>query len=66
MTLEELAALPVGSLVTLKHDDGNIETGELLRAGTEVWIMWPESECTQVIDTNSKGWEKFTVWLEAE
>lgn len=61
MTCEELAALPVGSIVKL---DG--EEGEIVRQGSEVWIMWPETGCTQVIDTNSKGWEKFTVWLEAE
>lgn len=61
MTCAELAALPVGSIVLL---DG--EQGEVLRSGTEVWIMWPETGCTQVIDTNSIGWEKYTAWLEAE
>lgn len=61
MTCAELSGLPVGSIVRL---DG--EEGEIIQAGQTVQIMWPESKCCQVIDTNSSGWEKFTVWLEAE
>lgn len=66
MTCAELAKLPVGSIVRMNLDEYGIEEGEIIRSGTEVWIMWPETGCTQVIDTNSIGWEKYTAWLETE
>lgn len=59
--LKELAALPVGSVVRL--DD---EEGEIIQAGQTVQIMWPKSNCTNIIDTNSEGWQSFVKWLEAE
>ncbi len=61
MTAQELAALPKGSIVTL---DG--EEGEIVQAGQMVQILWPESKCTNVLDTNSKKWHTFIEWLEAE
>ncbi len=61
MTCAELGALPKGSIVTL---DG--EEGEIIQAGQTVHILWPDSKCTNVIDTNSKGWKSFIEWLEAE
>ena len=62
MTLEALAALPVGSIVRL--DDG--EEGEILRTGQEVWIMWPDSKLTNIIDCKSEKWYGFVKYLEAE
>ncbi len=64
MTLEALAALPIGSIVRL--DD---EEGEILRAGAEVWIIWPESNCSNVIDTRDKTWDSFVkgiIYLTSE
>lgn len=63
MTREELAALPVGTIVKL---EGDSDLGEIIWAGTEVRIMWPESNCTSVIDTRSKKWQTFIRWLEVE
>lgn len=65
MTCQELANLPVGAIVRIELEDG-IEQGEIIQAGQTVQIMWPDTGCTQIIDTNSIGWEKFTVWLEAK
>ena len=61
MTGEELAILPAGSIVKL---DG--EEGEIVSAGQTVHIMWPESKVTNIVDTNSKKWQSFIDWLEAE
>jgi hypothetical protein len=67
MTPQELAALPVGSIVRMKYDDGTPdEEGEIVQAGQTVHILWPQSHCTNVLDTNSKGWYDFIGWLEAE
>jgi hypothetical protein len=60
MTLEALAALPVGSIVLM--DDG--EEGEIIRAGREVYIMWPQSNCTNIIDTKDKGWDSLVKYME--
>ena len=59
MTGQELAALPVGTIIKL---DG--EEGEIVKAGAICHIMWPESKCTNIVDT--KTWGKFIDWLEAE
>lgn len=61
MTGEELAILPVGAVVKL---DG--EEGEIVSAGQTVQIMWPESKVTNIIDTSSKKWQAFIDWLEVE
>ena len=61
MTGEELAILPVGTIVKL--DD---EEGEIIQAGQTVHIMWPSSSVTNIIDTNSKAWQGFIRQLEAE
>jgi hypothetical protein len=67
VTPQELAALPVGSIVVMKYDDGTPdEEGEIVKAGQTVSILWPQSKCTNVLDTNSKGWYDFIGWLEAE
>ena len=66
MTGKELVALPIGSIVKMAHDDGTIEEGEIIKAGTICHIMWPESKVTNVIDTNAKGWQTYIGWLEAE
>lgn len=66
MSPQELASLPIGSLVLMKYDDGATEVGEIVQAGQTAHIMWPESNCTNIIDTNSKGWHDFVGWLEAE
>jgi hypothetical protein len=66
MTPQELASLPVGSIVRLNYDEYGIEEGEIVQAGQTVQIMWPESKCTNIIDTNSKEWYDFIRWLEAE
>jgi hypothetical protein len=61
MTGPELAALPVGTIV--KVDD---EEGEIIQAGRTVQILWPSSNLTSVIDTGSKVWDSFIRYLEAE
>jgi hypothetical protein len=61
MTLEALAALSVGFIVRLGDEEG-----EIIRAGAEVWIIWPDSRCTNVIDTKSEKWDSFVKYLEAE
>jgi len=67
MTPQELAALPVGSVVAIRYDDGTLdELGEIVQAGQTVYIRWPESNCTNIIDTNSKGWYDFIGFLEVE
>jgi hypothetical protein len=59
VTSSELAALPLGSIVLL---DG--EEGEIVRAGQIVNICWPASNVTQIIYTDSKAWKEFISWLE--
>ena len=59
MTSTELAALPVGSIVLL---DG--EMGEVIQAGVICHVMW--KEVTNIIRTESKAWQEFISWLEAE
>ena len=61
MTVEELIALPVGSIVRI--DD---EEGEIIQAGREVHIIWPESGFTRIVHTESKAEAEFIGWLEAE
>jgi hypothetical protein len=61
MTGAELANLPVGSIVQI---DG--EKGEIIQAGREVHIIWPESNLTRIVHTESKAEAKFLEWLEAE
>ena len=61
MTPQELASLSVGSIIRLEGEEG-----EIVQAGQTVSIMWPSSKCTNVIDTNSKGWYDFIGCLEAE
>lgn len=61
MTLEALSRLPVGSIVRV--DD---EEGEIIRSGAEVWILWPRSGCTNVLDTRSQVWDTFVCYLEVE
>ena len=61
MTGQELAALPVGSIVKL--DD---EEGEIIQAGQLVQVLWPSSGVSNIIDTNSKAWQYFIQLLEAE
>lgn len=61
MTGEELAQLPVGSIVRI--DD---EEGEILVSGKECHIGWPDSSCTNIINTESLAWQDFIAYLEAE
>jgi hypothetical protein len=61
VTSPELAALPKGSVVSI---DG--ELGEIVIAGPIVSILWPQSSCTNLIDTKSKKWDIFVCWLEVE
>lgn len=61
MTGKELAALPKGAIV--KIDD---EEGEIIQAGQTVHIIWPQSELTRIVDTNSKAEQGFIAWLEVE
>lgn len=57
MTPQELAVLPVGSIIEL---DG--EQGEIVQSGQTVYIKWPD--CTSIIDTAFPGWKEFIGWLE--
>jgi hypothetical protein len=61
VTLEALSRLPVGTVVRV--DD---EEGEIIRSGAEVWILWHQSKCTNCIDTKSKVWDTFVCYLEAK
>ncbi len=57
MTPQELSTLPLGSVVDLDGDKGKI-----VQPGQTVYIEW--SDCTSIIDTNSKGWKEFIGWLK--
>ena len=59
MTGAKLAALPVGSIVLL---DG--EMGEVVQAGAVTHLMF--KDCTSIIRTESKVWEEFIEQLEEE
>jgi len=61
MDPKQLATLPVGTVVRL--DD---EEGEIVQTGAEIRIMWPESGVTQIIYPDSQAWKTFIEWLEAE
>ena len=61
MTGAKLANLPVGSIVRI--DD---EEGEIIQAGRVVHIIWPESNLTRIVHMESKAEAKFIEWLEAE
>ena len=64
MMIEELKALPVGSLVRISYGDGTTEIGEVISTGNqEIRIMWPDSNLTQLI-VPTKSWESFVKWLE--
>lgn len=67
MTLEQLAALPLGAIVLMTYDDGTLdEEGEIVQAGQTVHIMWPSAGVTNIIDTNAKGWAKYVKDIKAE
>lgn len=61
MTGSELAALPVGTILRL-----DAEEGEIIQTGRTVQILWPSSNLTSVVDTGSKVWDNFIKYLEAE
>jgi hypothetical protein len=60
MTPELLASLPMGSKVKL-----DVEVGTVVSVGPYVSIQWPESDCTNIVDTKSDKWKTFISWLEA-
>ena len=59
MTGAELANLPVGAIVRLDNEEG-----EVTQAGRTIQIMWPESKVTSIIDTGSRVWQQFISWME--
>ena len=61
MTGQELASLPVGSIIYLDN-----EPGEVIQSGNVVQIMWPESGVTNVIDTTGAAWQSFIALLKEE
>jgi len=61
MAPELLQALPVGTIVLLDN-----ELGEVIQSGSTVHIIWPESGVTSLIDTKSKAWKEFIGYLETE
>jgi hypothetical protein len=61
MTGRELASLPVGSIIYLDN-----ESGEVIQSGNVVQIMWPESGVTNVIDTTGAAWQLFIALLKEE
>lgn len=67
MTLDQLKALPVGSLVKIFIDDQNAwEIGEVTaNSSLQAIVIWPESGVTQFIGY-TKAWESFVEWLEVE
>jgi hypothetical protein len=69
MTGEELARLPVGTVVRYHYGDsldGSTDEGEVIQAGREVHIMWPKDNRTAIVDTQSKNWQTFIRDLEVE
>lgn len=61
VTGKELAALPVGSIVYLDN-----EPGEVIQSGNVVQIMWPETNATSVIDTAGAAWQLFIALVREE
>jgi hypothetical protein len=61
MTRQELALLPVGSIIYLDN-----EPGEVIQSGNVVQIMWPETNVTQIIDTTGAAWQSFIALLIEE
>ena len=61
MTGAELASLPVGSIVRI--DD---EEGEIIQTGRVIHIIWPESNLTRIVYTESKAEAKFIEWLKTD
>jgi hypothetical protein len=63
MTLAQLAALPVGTVV---KDVENHELGEIIATGArEVTIVWPESKITVFVGL-TKTWEEVVACLEID
>lgn len=60
MTAEELAGLPLGSIVHIDDD----ERGEIIQAGVHCQIRW--KECTSIIETEVKDWHSFICHLESD
>lgn len=54
MTPKELSELPLGTIVYIGRDHG-----EIIQAGQTVHIRWSADTYTSIIDTNSKVWEEF-------
>jgi hypothetical protein len=61
VTGQELAFLPVGSIIYLDN-----EPGEVIQSGNVVQIMWPETNVTQIIDTTGAAWQLFIALLKEE
>jgi hypothetical protein len=61
MTGQELASLPVGSIIYLDN-----EPGEVIRSGNVVEIMWPETNVTSIIETAGAAWQLFIALLKEE
>jgi hypothetical protein len=61
MSPEQLASLPIGTIVRL--DD---EEGEIIKAGNEVRIIWPGTGVQQIIYPDAPSWKTFIEWLEVE
>jgi hypothetical protein len=56
-----LSSLPVGTIVKL--DD---EEGEIVQAGIQVRIIWPETGVQQIIYPDTPAWKTFIEWLTYE
>jgi hypothetical protein len=59
LTPQELASLPVGTIVRYDGDEG-----EIIQAGREVQIIW--TNVTSIIDTKQKAWETLISEMTAE
>ena len=64
MTMDELKALPVGTLLSMKQDDGSTEVGEITETGLlQVVTIWPETGRTVYVGL-TPTWASFISWLE--
>jgi len=67
MTIEELKALPVGTLLLLRYkESGKIEIGEIIETGDfQATIIWPETGCTVYVGLN-QNWASLVECFEVE
>jgi len=69
MTMDELKALPKGTLLRLDHGlpIGYHEIGEIIETSPrQVTVIWPDSGVKQYIGLENDVWATFVCYLEVE